>query len=541
MKRHLRSLVCFLLIAVLLLPAIPVSATAQTAGLDYGKSGASNTSLTGAALFSLLFKNELPLTDYEKAFLNRNFSLSYNSDVPSSYISATYDGTKGTLTVTAQPYQYRANHGEMLTWVPQSVTKQGESTSHPLDANGSYVYSGLWNSGSCALTVEYKLELTVPAQTADAILVGLWPSLSEAQAVKNQIQEHDTWETKNNAYQAYLTAKSNYEARLSRWQEAKNQYEQYETALAEYNAACTAYQKLKAEWEAYHQYQTALAKYNSDLAAVQNALEEYTAAMEQVNSRVAIMETIFETDSHGWCLYNSLMGETVDAVLSADATEAATLGITSAVNGARNATPACRSLLSEYNTARSRILASPGSDFEHTKALFEAYQTIYAKQYGKYTLQTWVKSLFNNIRSIYTNFTVYTKMSTNYSEQLPHFNQFLAQLYAFWQLLDDTQTLDLNYKIPNNGGTVGDLVEPALRPTDKNKADPHGITCPESEVQQPVAPTPVPEPSAPLPATDPATTGAPKAVSNPGPRVLRPPGPRPPRFPAGPPPPAPCW
>ena len=508
MKIGIRLFVCILLALVLFLPAFSTAAQ----DLRFGKGETGDETLFADALFDLLFADETSLTDFERAYLRSKDTLSFtysSADLPASLVTWNYDGAAGTLTIRASAFRYTAKNGEEVVWIPQSVCAQDE-ISHPLSQNGdsyTYVYSGLWNSGSTAFTVEYAWTAVLSAQTADQILTGAFP---EGKALRERLDafaiDHAEWERQTELYAAFCAELEQYQTAYNRWEAKKQSYDAYLAAQEAYDASIAEYQALSAAWEAYNTYRSQLSTYTA-------AMEQYSSygqVMEKIDSCLAIMETMFTytTDGNEWCFYPSLMGETVDSVLNGSQELIKAGAPKEAVLGARAATNVLRPLLLQYATARD---GEYESEFEKKRALFEVYTTIYKR------MRLQIGKLYDNILAIYAYPPTQRGMEMEYPEKIPHFQQFLSQLYILQALLDDFETVNLSLALPLNADKiVGNLVEPALRPADTDNADPVGTVFPDVWIEAPVAPAVVEKPAKELP-VDPTLYGAPAPVEDPGP------------------------
>ncbi len=511
MKTGVKLFLCLFLAVVLLLPAFFVPASAQD--LRYG-SGNDNADriLFADELFDLLFAEELPLSDFERAYLRSKEALAItysDADLPAALVTWSYDGENGTLTVTASAFQYTAQNGETVIWVPQTV-RASDGVFHPLAQNEndySYTYSEIWNSGSTELTVEYAWTAVLSAEAADAILTGAYPA---AKAIREWLDayeiDHAEWERQTALYSAYCEALETYRKAYRRWEQKKQNYETYLAAKAAYEASVEEYQTLSAAWQAYNNYRRLLAEY---IGAMER-YGSYAQTMQTVNACLAVMETMFTptTDGNEWCFYPSIMGETVDSVLD-NCDKLVKAGMPkSAGEGAKNATNALRPLLLQYAQAREQ---SYGSAFEKQAALFAVYTGIYDQ------LRVQIGALYDCILAIYSYSPAQFGMKNKYPEKIPHFRQFLSQLYILQALLDDFETVDLSLALPLDDDNlhVGDLLETALRPTDTDRADPVGVVFPQTYLEAPVAPAVVEKPEKEIP-ENPEIYGAPAPVEAPG-------------------------
>ena len=494
MKTVLRSGCFALVLMLLLIPVLSLQAEADgISDLRYGTGDERDTILSADLLFDLLFPDEVPLTAAERAFLRGEtaFSFRYRSDIPDSVVETVYNGDEGTLTVSVSAYSYCAENGRTVVWTPQTVCMDGEE---PLDLTlegETYVtvYRDIWYSDTFDLTVTFTFQTEIPSDLGDTLLTKAGTAAAQAldtrraydtdkaiydaqkSAYEAYVTEKATYDEQKTAYEAYIDAKEAYDAK-------KAAYDAYVIEKAAYDAAYAAYEQNRARQEAYNKALTAYYAYEAQRqqnAALYERYEAYQSTMEQIESRIAILNSMFFEDSHEWVFYYSLMGEIVTGVLEKRA-ELKSLRVSSEdIDGAKEATEALRALMPEcYDLWR----ASYSSKFEKEITLFQYYAEHYTE------LRTQITKLFHHIYSIYSHGSVQTAME-NYpqtKEQIPHFRQFLAQLYVLKCCLNDIETLDPSWKIPMGTEPIESILEGPLFLTDSNQADPTGITIPTEEV-----------------------------------------------------------
>ncbi|MBE6529933.1 MAG: hypothetical protein E7680_04985 [Ruminococcaceae bacterium] len=510
MKTGIRLFVCIFFIFALLLPVFSVSTAGQD--LRYDDNGVSVATISADDLFDLFFADETPLTDFERSYLRSEDSLSFSystAALPDSLVFWNYDGTKGELTVSASAFRYTARNGEEVVWVPQSI-RFADGAEQLLSKIGnlySCTRADLWNSGSVEFTVDYAWTVALSAETADAILTGAFPVAKEIRDRLDAYEiDHAEWVEQTVRYQAYCEVLETYEKAHARWEQKQQNYENYLAAKAAYDASVVEYQTLSAAWSAYNNYRRLLAEYTG-------AMEQYGSyaqVMQKIDSCLAIMETMFiaTTDENFWCFFPSVMGETVDSVLDNSGALIDAGAPKASINLAKRATLLLRPILEKYDEARN---AQYQTEFEKKQALY----AVYCENYN--TLRVQMGNLYDSIRAIYAYSPAQTAMKTKYPEKIPHFRQFLSQLYILQALLDDFETVNLNLPLPGGDGNliVGDLVESALRPSDNNDADPVGTAFPTDWIEAPQAPAAVEKPTKELP-PDPSLYGAPTPVEAPG-------------------------
>ena len=527
MKHFVRLCCVFLLSSLLLISVLSLAAGAEPSSFDlrYGTGDDRDTVLRAADLFALLYPDEAALAAAEIAYLNGDPSLSlrYRSDIPDSIVDTVYDGDAGTLTVTVPAYSYIAQNGKTVVWVPETVSMD-EDAPIPLTFDGENyiaVYRNLWYSEEFDLTVRFIWSDTLPVEAADALLT--LPGAVAAAALEQILSyasAKEIYDAQKAAYEDYVAAKTTYDAQKAAYDAylaAKTVYDEYNAYLAakaEYDAKVTAYEQNRARQEAYEQALTAYYAYEAQCqqnAALYDRYEAYLDTIERIDFCLAILESMFLSDSHGWQFYGSLVGGTVDSVLE-KRTELKSLRVSeSDIDNANEATEALRELMRGYESLRNETYSSA---WEKTVALF-AY---YAEHYSD--LRTQTAKLFDSINAIYSSGTVQTVMENNPTtkDKVPHFRQFLAQLYVLKSCLNDIGTLDLAWTLPYDSEPLSSLVEEPLLLTDGNRADPTGIEIPAEEITFDVSlPEPVEKPEKDfIELEDPRIWGEPEPIADPG-------------------------
>ncbi len=530
MKNRVRA--ASLVILILMLAVFSLSVTAEgaaSADLRYGRGNETDAVLTADALFTRLFPEELPLTAAETAFLREHdeWSLRYRSEIPDSVVDTAYDGSAGTLTVTVLPHRYTAENGETVVWIPQTVVMDdGEPvTLKPVGDAYSAVFGEMWYSEEFELTVTFAWRVELPAMVTDAF----FGAHAVAERTLGELRAYETfkvtYDEQKNAYEVYLAQKSAYEQRKSAYEvylsvkavydEKKAAYDAYIAEKKDYDERVAAYDENSAKRKAYEKALTAYYAYEAkrqENAALYDRYIAYQTTMQSIEERLGIMESMFVADSNGWQFYGSLTGGTVDSVVE-KRSELKSLGVSGKlINDAKAATDALRELLGGYAAIRN---ASYPTGFEKTAALFEYYCVNYTE------LRTQTAKLFDNIYAIYSHGMVQSTMENHpeIKSRVPHFRQFLAQMYVLKSCLNDIETLDLSWTLPLDSEPLSDIVEESLLLHDVNRADPAGITTPTEavEMDETLFPEPVEKPTKDyVEMTDPRLAGEPEAVKDPG-------------------------
>ena len=503
-----------LVFAMLLVSAAAViPAGAEEPDLRFGRGLSTDAVLPADALFGALWPSADALTDGERAYLRAQSGaeLRYRADLPDSLIGTVYNGDEGTLTVTVSPYRYAAENGAAVAWIPESAMLTDAETGSPVGVERNFAESGdaytvvfgdLWYSESFDITVSFGWSVAIPASVADRLLTAPRTAAEAAlSAIVTYENAKSAYDAQKSAYDAYVVAKSAYDAQKSAYDAyvvakaaydaQKSAYDAYVAAKAEYDAKVEAYEQNRAKQEAYYEALTAYYAYEAQRkqnAELYERYEAYTSLLQGATERLAVPESMFLSDSHGWQFYGSLAGGTVDGVL-ARRTELQQLGVSlTLIDNAKAATDELRELTRGYAELRD---ATYETELEKTAALFSYYSENYP------ALRTQTGKLFENINAIYSHGMVQSTME-KYPEtkaRVPHFRQFLAQLYVLKCCLNDIETLDLSWTLPHNTTPLAELVEEPLLLTDLNRADPSGVTLPTEEVTLgEELPEPVPKP-----------------------------------------------
>ena len=535
-KPRILSLVAAMLCLILLFQA-PASAAAE---LDFGTGSDSDETMSASALFDALFQgDEAPLSDAEREALDAlsGVALTYNRNIPDRLIERDYDGSLGILTVRVKPYEYVASNGKTVSWIPTALSLDGgDKIALTASADGSVYtcsFSDLWHSDEIRLDVDFVWQVEIPVETANGLLTlpytvgkNAADRLASYQIAADQYDREqaafDAYREQADAYEIAKKAFDDYNEALKIYREKKSAYDQYLIDKAAYDQAYKEYEAYlekkavydKAEAE-YYYYESFRQKYES----IYDAYEPYLKGLEAALSRISIMESMFLYDSHGWQFYSGVMGSTVDSVLQ-NRHELVSIGGVKAVyvDNANAATAALRPLLRGYLEVRS-------ASYQTKLARYRAEFDYYAENYEE--IRDNLTKLYQSIYAIYGYSIVSTTMNAKFPEKVPHFRQFLAQLYVLHCALDDTVTPDPNWTVSKSYPyTVAQLVEEPLLFPDGIVASPSGVSLPETEVVLPDEDFPEPvekpvkdftdldEPTAPTEIKDPGNE--PTKVNDPG-------------------------
>ncbi len=318
------STVCLLVFLSLLFSSAFFVFSAETEDYSYPSATAVKDIYADAFLSEFVGISDLTEAEREYLKLQSGFLLSYNSQIPTSYVSVKYEND--TLEVSAREYTYTAKNGIEVSWVPISATVYDRTLG--LSYDGKAVFSGVSASAGDKVIFRYKTEFTVSEEAVNR-LVNL--SYNDAPRLEAEIKEkkaayereHAEYLINSEKYNEYLSALALYKTYIS---EKKIYDEQYADYL-EYTAAL---EKYNSDIRAYNEYVIAKDKYYLDLAeytkylsyAEQNlakieAYEKYTANFAKVKAQLDIIKsTKTSVTSLERTVYSAIMGDTVTAVIN---------------------------------------------------------------------------------------------------------------------------------------------------------------------------------------------------------------------------------
>ena len=529
-----RRAIALIALVLGLLMALPQVALASANPLDYGRGTEQDRVLTGDGLFERLYPDEAALTAGERAVLSAmaEAALRYNDSIPDHLIARDYNGETGTLTVRVSPYEYLASNGKTVRWVPTSVSMNGGEANALVgpNENGEYtaIYEDLWNSEDLLLDVDFVWCAEIAAEDADRLLTSVYSvagdALSQILAYEREKRVYDSEWAVFNAYLAAIEAyrdaeqaRKDYEDAMALWQPKKDAYDAfviaqaaYENKLAEYKLYKEKKQAFDDAERAYYEYERFRQQYDS----LYDKYEPFAKGLAAATERLAIMESMFISDSHNWQFYGGVLGNTVTSVLANSDELVNYLAVDPIyIESAHKATEELRVLLKGYYKLRS---AKYSGDYEKTKALFSYYSQNYE------AIRDQINKLYNSLRAIYNYAGVSSAMNNHplTKEKVPHFRQFLGQLYVLSSALDDGKVWEDSWTVSINvtDVTLRMLVEDPLLLVDNNSASPVGVILAEEEVKLPDSfMEPVEKPIKDFEdMEDPSVLGGPKPVANPG-------------------------
>ncbi|MBQ9132062.1 MAG: hypothetical protein IJX62_06300, partial [Clostridia bacterium] len=444
-------------------------------------------------------------TTGEAAYLNAlaKDTFRYNTNVPEDGMTKIYNGEAGTLDIMLEAYVFTAANGSTVTWVPQRA-RIGEQEHTLLLREGFYTcqFTDLFHSDDFDVEIDFAWEVEIPAAHVEHLPNAAFGVGSQA------LETITSYET---ALATYTAAKQRYDAWVA-YEEAVAAFERYQAAMDVYLANkakydqyvidYTAYTAELAKWQAWRDYYAAIEFYtvkdeNGD-TGYDRWLEydAYLTELDKVKKQLAPLEILFISDSRGWQVYASTMGDTVTRVLTSSRDELRKYGFENAakevdeeIDAADAATRALRPLLAEYAALRKATYAT-----EHDKyvALYGFYTKNYTALRDHFSSLRW--SLYEICQSGFfaTACSDISPVKNQVLPKLPHLYQYIAQLYVVSTCLSDTDRQDANWSI-NKYNTLSSLLESVHRLADTHNADPTGATAPKLPQTAPEAIEFVPE------------------------------------------------
>ncbi|MBE6553459.1 MAG: hypothetical protein E7666_03855 [Ruminococcaceae bacterium] len=461
-----------LLLCIAALLGLTATQASADTSLDFGIDGVkTNQTIPASSLFEQLF-GETPSPN-EAAYLDgfSGISFIYNNAIPDSLLATKYNGDLGRLSVSLPAYSYTAANATVVEWIPTLATIDGKSSTFTLK-NGQYVceFDQLFYSGDFKIKVDFTWNATIPADAVDTLLTLTYTqasaALTELQAYETAFAAYTDAKNKRLAYEAYLEAADAYK------QYAEIDKPAYDKAYADYTQQKAQYDRYLAKLEAYEAWQQYWAYQEfmtDDMQTKYLAYQAYLSKIAPIKEKLAILDTLFVSDSHGWQLYASLMGNTVTQVVNGKK-ELILAGCSeSDINNAGDSTNELRRLMQAYAELRS---ASYGSEHARLTALYQYYTANYN------AIVTQFDKLYTALKRLTDKAAVITELSRR--GKLEHFRQFIGQLYYTQAALDDSESINSNTVV--SGVTVGSAVEACQQLTDRNSASPGGVLMPKDEV-----------------------------------------------------------
>ncbi len=486
-----------LMLGLLMLLQIPVSAVSASAATDlrYGRGISSDRTLTASDMYKLLYGDDLSDTEEKALDALAEVSMTY-SLVPDSVVRSECDGDTGILTVLVNKYEYTAQNGQPVSWVPTLVRlkdgKSGERSEAPKDDDGDGVYScsfdGMTQSQEFTLDVDFAWQVEIESEIADKLLtlpydeaVKADEALSKYEQYQTELEAYNAWYNypdKKDAYDKYLAAKEAYDRENDPYQEYLVALEKYRVDLEKYNEnkqKADAYAKKLAEYKAYDEYRM-------EHAAFYAEYEAYLRDYRKIENALKILDSMFfdviVSDGKWWGFYMTIKGHTATELLDTfEGLESATGISKDMILEGKAAGATLKALLAEYKGIRE---ATYHSEFERVAAKFAFYKMHYDE------LCENLEILYKSMYEIYTTGGVSSalnKLGKTYRAQM-----MVAHLYVLYAALDDDLTMDPNWvlKYSDKGQkTLNEILHEKHRLTDPDDVNPRGLTMPEKEMVLP--------------------------------------------------------
>ncbi len=572
-KTFLLSVLVLVCAAAMIFPctaAVAVGSASQNAqsyNPDYSNPATEAVVELTPSEFTELLAGET-LSEAEKTYIDNMLIGSpfrYSNVISPKCVQTVYDNN--TLNITAEVYSYTAVNGCSITWIPKNFLLVGADISGALTHNAeSGLYTAtvneLMEDTVTAIKLTYSCAISVKGEEADIYINYAYRYAKTLDAQQKDYEgKLSAYETAYEKYQAYLIEKAAYDKALAsynKYLEDKAAYDKKYAEYTKYQEDMKIYRENKA---AYDAYLAAQAKYESDKAAydaaynaASNAYIEqtnkynadvskyntYLGELDKILDCMATIDNVFVANSQGKMLYATLIGNTVDTVVSNKALLVSQGGCDAAlIDQAGNSTNVLRSLMTEYHGKQTRAekLAYYQEHYEEIKEnfflLYQALSTLINKDVAGTSADRVIKVLQQN-------------------DKYERYIEFIVQLYTIHSGLDDTLQRNHNLALVKTFDkdkfawverTVNTELEPIQRPADRDNADPTGLSCPAEvkeptkptfvfNLTEPTAPTAVPVPMEPDPVNEPT---APTEVSKPAevaevPAVLEKDKPAPPSF-----------
>ncbi len=279
------------------------------------------------------------LSEAERSFIDSysTLVLKYNSVINANKVSIDY--TAGTLTVTANKFEYTAENGKKLVWIPERAIVDGHEL--PFTAAADTYIASLTADCAKDASVLYKASTEISKEDFNVILNLHYYTAKYASDIAD-------YEAKLAAYEKYV-----YEKRL--YDDALAEYNRYLEDLKEYNDILYKYEHYD---DLMAQYEIDKAKYDAYIESLKTKAEdikkyeEYLSKLEKIRKQLSAFELVYVRMKDDRDIYSAVMGGTVDQVLGSVGQIIKELGkeYKDMVETAERATKNVRGLMTEYRT-----------------------------------------------------------------------------------------------------------------------------------------------------------------------------------------------
>ena len=526
------KLLSLLLLLCMLVPSGMLTALAEaddTDALRFGKQEATGTTVsatvTPAELLYLILGDRLG--DAEADYLDRYCDriLEYYDRIPADRVSVRSSTSEAR--VTALAYEYSAENGAVVRWVPCEVVYNGREGVRMEKRGEEYeAVLAVRENEARELSVVYTCELSIPASVVNAIGGFVLNDAMQARDLPTSAE----YASACAAYDAYLRAMDDYA-------DQKADYEQYLRDRDEYVAEKEKYdtylQKKAAydeKYAVYETYQEALAAYTVAKAEYDRVYRENTAIMEnyrrylenvnRVRASMYAMESLFETPTSKKTrnLYGALQNQEIVKMFDRYRNELIR------IYGVKEAT------LTHLKQTSDKLNAMLG-EYEKARKISEEAAFVYYKA-NYHEISTLFNYLYDNMRAVMKGI-IFSHMCAKIEEEYKNdpdmvsykkwrLKNIVAHVYLICQVLDDNETADGTFSFYDDAGKAhtyffSDLLDQNLILVDNNNSCPDAISwiapvepvempIPPVEpavVEKPIAPAAVKEPTVPTPVSEP--------------------------------------
>ena len=173
MKRR-NKFVTALAVVLIFVTVYTLLATATFAGEieDYSKPGTiEKTYFNSADILEAVLGEEL--SSVERDYLEEygDYSISYGTHIPSSVVKVGHDEETGSFTVIAETYEYTAENGAYIVFVPTRVTVGEKTVEMELRGEDGYIadFDASDYDENAKAIVEYVTEIELSEETLNAL------------------------------------------------------------------------------------------------------------------------------------------------------------------------------------------------------------------------------------------------------------------------------------------------------------------------------------------------------------------------------------
>lgn len=336
MRRYaLKLTVALLCLTIMIFASLPIFASAASASYDFSNPLSSNNLiLTTADLLERYLGDELLSEEYDYLSAFGELTLSYNPNIPSSYVKCATDN--GILSVIAEKYSYLSSQGVTVVWTPATFSFGGVSKPAILDGE-LYIGEFSYDTGSpdpgARLTVEYSTEFIIERESLNLVLNKAYTDgeyysdyikeraeeyLYLIEQYKKQtilydkyLDELATYQAEYLLYEEYLLAKSDYDAAYEKYATYLNELSEYEHNLELYNNYRSDLEEYRVKYSEYSAYLERLNTYN---AAIEKN-REYLETMQSIADQITIIESV-KWEQANRTVYHAIRGQSVTQALT---------------------------------------------------------------------------------------------------------------------------------------------------------------------------------------------------------------------------------